>query len=206
MATNKFSKELYKTTTFWSEHFLNITIDFRAIWKGCKISYIDGYTRSIHYLLVHKALYTRSRLSYFIPGMSEFCKVCIGQRETIIHAFLQCTRAMDAWYKLEPIFLRITGENLNDNIKIFGVTKNFNKCLFWFSNVMVQIMQRSIWQTRKTYENSNIEHNLWKYFHRKVNVIVNRAFLFQGEHLLEQLRQYIPIRKINGYVLVDFGP
>ncbi len=94
---------------------------------------------------------------------------------------------MDAWQKLEPIFQRITGENLNDTVKIFGVTENFNKCLFWFSNVMVQLMQRSICQTR------NIEHNFWKYFRRKVNVIVNRAFLSQGENFLHELRQYIPL-------------
>ncbi|MCP4652732.1 MAG: zinc-binding domain-containing protein, partial [Candidatus Omnitrophica bacterium] len=118
MATNKYSRELVKTTSFWNEHFLNTIINFSAVWKGCKISYIDGYTRSIHYLLVHKALYTRSRLSHFVPGMSDFCKVCHAQRETIIHAFLECKRATDAWQKLEPIFLRITGENLNDIVRI----------------------------------------------------------------------------------------
>ncbi len=112
---------------------------------------------------------------------------------------------MDAWQKLEPIFLRITGENLNDIVRIFGVTENPDKFLLWFSNVMVQIMQRSIWQTRKTYENSNIEHNLWKYFCRKVNVIVNRAFSFQGDNLLEQLRHYLPTRKINGYLSINLG-
>ncbi len=66
MSTNKFSKELVKTTHFWNEQFLNTVINFRAVWKGCKIPYIDGYSRSIHYLLVHKALYTRSRLSHFL--------------------------------------------------------------------------------------------------------------------------------------------
>ncbi len=105
-------------------------------------------------------------------------------------------RALDAWQTLEPVFRRITGEDLNDTVKIFGLIGNFNKCLYWFSNVLVQIMQRSIWQTRKIYEKSNIEHNLWKYFRKKVNVIVNRAFLFQGDNFLEELCQYIPVRNI----------
>ncbi len=116
LATNKFGKELDMITTFWSQHFLHTPIEFGAVWKACKVSYVDGYTRSVHYLLLQKALYTRSRLSHFVLGMSDFCKVCIAQRETVIHVFLECQRAMDAWRTLEPIFLRITGENLNDNI------------------------------------------------------------------------------------------
>ncbi len=167
--------------------------------------YVDGYTRSVRYLLVQKALFTCSRLSHFVPGMSDICKVCIGQRQTVTHVCLECKRALHAWQTLEPVFQRIASKDLDDTVKIFRLTRNSNKCVYWFSIVLVQIMQRSIWQTQKTYENSNIEHNLWKYFHKKVNVIVNRAFLFQGDILLEELRQYIPVRNICGYLSVDFG-
>ncbi len=67
LVEEKYFRETGKIQFFWNEQ-LNKVVNFQQIWKVCKTTFVDGYTRDIHFLLVQKALGTRSRLSNFVPG------------------------------------------------------------------------------------------------------------------------------------------
>ncbi len=71
-------------------------------------------------------------------------------------------------------------------------------------NAQIQVMQRSIWQTRKIYENRCVEHNLWKYLRRKFSVLINRAYLFWGNAFLEEISEEFPAEVVNNAVHVHW--
>ncbi len=167
----------------------------------------NGYTRDIHYLLIQKALGTRSRLSNFVLGLSEFCKVCPGLRENIPHVFVDCKRAQDAWdrlERLEPIWQGIIGRHLEFSVKIFGETEMKDKYLSRLANVLVHVMQRTIWQTRKIYEEKGIQKDLWKYFKWKFSLILNRAYLFFGESFFrKEVSEVLPVHLVSNRMVCD---
>ncbi len=49
---------------YWLEQLNNPYINFVGTWKACKTAFVDGYTRSIHYQVIHKALGTRHKISH----------------------------------------------------------------------------------------------------------------------------------------------
>ncbi len=196
-------KGIRRLLSRWS--FLGTTfLLLKLLWKSQKISFIDGYTRNVHYSVVQKSLFTRNRLAKFVPGMSEFCKLCVFPRETIFHVFLDCTRSQEAWSKLAPFWVRMTGKPLSQQNKIFGVLYESNKYFYWLLNAQIQVMQRSIWQTRKIHENKGIEHNLWKYFRWKFSVLINRAYLFWGDAFLEEISEDFPVELVNNAVRIHW--
>ncbi len=52
--------------------------------------------------------------------------------------------------------------------KIFGEIEMKDKYLSWLANVLVQAMQRTIWQNRKIYGEKGVQNELWKYFKCKL--------------------------------------
>ncbi|MCP4649727.1 MAG: zinc-binding domain-containing protein, partial [PVC group bacterium] len=148
------------------------------VWKTTKIPLVDAYSRQVHYLVLQKALNTRSKLSNFVPGMSEFCKLCPGEREDLAHVLIECERARSAWEIIDPLWTRVMGIALSSENKFFGGLVVLGKQEYWFLNMIIQVMQCAIWESRRCYENKGIILDLKLYFKRKVNVILNRALLF----------------------------
>ncbi len=100
-----------------------------------------------------------------------------------MHAFIECKRAQDAWGRLEPTWQAITGKPFDYSGNIFGEIELKDKYLSWLANVMVQLMQRTIWQTRKVFEEKDTQKDVWSYFKWKLSLILNRTYLFWGRLL-----------------------
>ncbi len=52
--------------------------------------------------------------------MSEFCKLCPGERESLSHVFVECGRARSAWDIIDPIWETAMGIALSTENKFFG--------------------------------------------------------------------------------------
>ncbi|MCP4651515.1 MAG: zinc-binding domain-containing protein [PVC group bacterium] len=153
-------------------------------------------------MILQKALNTRSKLCNFVPGMSEFCKLCPGEREDLAHVLIECKREHRAWEIIDPIWTRVMGIALSTENKFFGGLAVLGKQEYWFLNMIIQVMQRSIWESRRRYENNGTIIDLKLYFKRKVNVLLNRALLFWGADNMDYLISFAPIGRRDNQVYI----
>ncbi len=72
----------------------------------------------------------------------------------------------------------------------------------WFRNVLIQLMEWSIWHIRNVYEEKGEERDLWSYFKRKLStIIVQRAHLLLGDDPIRvRLAAPLPVHFVDGFV------
>ncbi len=199
---SKFDRQTDRIKQYWFAYLQSPLLNFLKVWKTTKIPLVDAYSRQVHYLVLQKALNTRSKLSNFVPGMSEFCKLCPGEREDLAHVLIECERARSAWEIIDPLWTRVMGIALSSENKFFGGLVVLGKQEYWFLNMIIQVMQRAIWESRRRYENKGIILDLKLYFKRKVNVILNRALLFWGNDNMDYLISFAPIWRRDKHVYI----
>ncbi len=199
----KHRRERLKIETKWKEILNTNSLNFN--WQLSKVPYVDGYTRNIHFLVIHNRLQTLDRMSKFVADLKENCEVC-NVKEDNIHAILRCARARSAWAKLKPILESLMGEPLTKKIKIFGFEKKSKTEKNWVINVLVQVMQRSIWVTRNYFSRHKKELNIWPYFRNKVNLILTKTYHCKGETILKKWKKFkrkLPFQVQNGRILLN---
>jgi hypothetical protein len=155
------------------------TIDFPGYWRLNRTKYIDGCSRSIHYGLMYKALYTRSKLSHFTET-ERWCKLCsVGgeeKHEDVYHVFIECRRVKDFWIRIEQVLREVDPTLvLNNENKIFGIIGSRRNGTFMLMNMIIHVAQRVIWFARKDYEDRNVSVDLWSSLKQRLYILVSRA-------------------------------
>jgi hypothetical protein len=152
---------------YWKEKLGNDNIDFGAYWKLNTTRHVDGLARSIHYALLYKALYTRSRISNFadIDANCKFCSTVLGEdhREDCFHVFVKCQRVQEFWNRTGEFIQKLDpGAVMNDENKIFGFSKVKNKRTRMIVNMVLQSAQRTVWFARADFEEKDETVDLWE--------------------------------------------
>jgi hypothetical protein len=142
--------------------------------------YVDGFSRNIHYSIIHKFLYTRSKQSH-INDMDPHCKFCrsinVYVREDIFHCIIQCPRVQEFWAKLNELVWNIENKNITDTEKIFGfVTIPPNKTNDTVLNLLLQVGQKCIWQTRYSFEQKAENINVWEKFRKDLHTLIAKLY------------------------------
>ena len=151
----------------------------KLAWSFSKVRFVDGYSRHVHFLVTHNALFTRALESRMFDGVVEFCKYCFErnffEKEDVKHIFLECPRAVNFWEKIFPILNNILGNPyiFNHFKLIFGYT-TMNRKNSTLINMIIQVSQRCIWQARQRHEKDKV-NDMWDDFRLRLFICLNGA-------------------------------
>ena len=87
---------------FWATEMGVTGNEYTDAISRCKTKYVDGQTRTIHYLALQKGLCTNDIKHHFAPDVFEACLFCSiemdeAPRENWRHVLLECGRAREVW-------------------------------------------------------------------------------------------------------------
>lgn len=165
---------------YWNERLPPDTqADFQVRLKLSVTPYISGYTRNIHFAIIHRFLYTRSKQAYTNKNTIPFCKHCQTQnielREDVMHVIVHCERVSNFWLKIEKLLNKNESSvKLSVVDKVFGLLITQNKNEENVNNIIIQTAQRAIWQSRNAFEGKNVLINIWDLFKRFLFIILSK--------------------------------
>lgn len=147
--TNKNKNTMNQVIQYWDQVFQISSERFEQSFLLCKIPFVDGYTRTIHFKILHKALYTKIWEARDRRNVSVFCKKCPFILETVEHVIVYCAPAQILWGFLKELIFAIIGrQTLQEHEKIIGCFLTGNRESQNKINFVIQIAQRVLWQTR----------------------------------------------------------
>ena len=112
----------------WRSELAKPDFQLSIFWPNNFPKWTDNISKDVHYLFTYNALVTRHRISKWQTTISEYCKYCqkMGklERETNIHAILECRRVTDMWNKMS-VFVSKFNVIFDKEIKIFGLENRY---------------------------------------------------------------------------------
>jgi hypothetical protein len=194
---------------YWTENLdkpANTLVKLHALSNS---KYIPGSVKNTHYSIVHKFIHTRSKQAHISAQVDPFCKHCSANnaqhRETIMHCIVDCPRLFLFWNRFKNIVNRVDiSVTIGKVEQIFGIAHE-SKEIEVLLNLLLQIGQKSIWQTRWKLESKNKQVEVWAHFKKQL--------LFQMLNLFKMInrdtfnRHFITHRivKMSRYkIILDF--
>ena len=109
-------------------------INFKPIWKGCKLSFLDPSLKTFRFKLAHEILMLNDRLHRLGIVRSDNCTFCkhnnINIKETVEHFFLYCPEIITVWEFVKPILLKLCNHRLKidrESILLGTLPQNMSK-------------------------------------------------------------------------------
>ena len=189
MIEKKVGKATTAIETYWKYRLDTRNIDFSGYFRLNRTKYVDGYTRSIHYALFYRALYTNSKLSNF-TDVQPYCKHCLAlqelEQEDVYHVFIDCGRVEEFWPNVEKVLQKIDASfTLSNENKLFGLIGPRNSNKFLIANFIVQSAQRVIWTARKKYEDKELKIDLWDALQTRLYVLIKRLEICNNQRFVD---------------------
>jgi hypothetical protein len=138
---NTIKRRLHKNNDYPQRTIRNFTDTWNCINKCTN----DRKARDLCYLTAHESLPLASILAKRGINISDECKLCSKERETIRHLFIHCTEIRALKLKIEKNMNLLNGKSLGEEEIIYheGRIKMKKK-----ENIIVSAFKQSIWQTR----------------------------------------------------------
>ena len=155
--TGQYGNKILKEISHKWERDLIIDLEIDDVKQSIKL--LKKITRNIYlwdiqYKVWHERVATNTRLCHMGIKESEACAYC-QQRETNVHAFVQCDRAQQFWREVTTFSLRIGYQNfrLEQKVLIFGDTE-----MDLFFNMVIIIGKKVIYQNRDNRNPYSMRH------------------------------------------------
>lgn len=189
LVDKKFLPFMEKIKSNWRQLFNKDDINFNHHFALNFPKQLDAFTKDVHYNIVQNCLFTRSRLSHFRnKKVDQYCQFCSikGEKflETGYHIFVQCCRVQVFWEQINKLLkMNDPTFNLKMEERILGkyyADKNPNRT---FSNIVLQIAQKTIWITRNALENGN-DIDIFESFKLsfQTNALRSKRFMTKENH------------------------
>jgi hypothetical protein len=157
---------------YWTDHLNIQQVDFSKFHKLSNSKFVFGSVKNLHYSIVHRFLHTRSRQSHMFVDSDAFCKHCrsngLLHQENIMHCIVDCPRIGNFWHEFKKLASRLDNNITMQRVdKIFGMLHPIKEIEVVF-NLLLQIGQKSIWQTRWKLEQKDKNVDTWSNFRKQL--------------------------------------
>ncbi|MEM7087922.1 MAG: hypothetical protein AAF489_17200 [Bacteroidota bacterium] len=168
-------------------------------------NFCDGYTKNLHYLLLHHSLETKEKSHHYVPGTDMYCAYCMlkynyQRKEDEYHVFFMCDNPMLMWNYIKPMLRRLGLGRLDMATKILGINTGPNRNLI---NLLIFLAQRCIWQTKKENERQRFHLPITQHFQRKLYMILNRQKSLRGNFTFS--KQFCNLARIENNIIYING-
>ena len=141
--------------TAWNNIIQN-DLNWKAIFKAQSKSMQDRKRRDFHWKVLHRAIYTESRLHKM--GKSDgLCKICSLEAETTCHLLFECVNANSMWHNLSRKIQNncncIYDFNLED--VIFGIQGVHENNFKTFVDFIILEAKWQLWKNRNNVKYGN---------------------------------------------------
>jgi hypothetical protein len=173
--TTKLVYNIFKTLDFdkicdlkyWTDNLKTPVNKFVPLLKLINSKFIPGSVKNTHFSIIHRFLHTNSRANHMLNADPN-CKYCFlagnQHRENIKHCIIDCPRLTPFWAEFSALVNRLDNNiTLDDVDKIFGRLHN-DRTMETVLNLLIQIAQKTIWQTRWKLESKNKHVDVWSHF------------------------------------------
>ena len=164
LISEKYGQFTNRAENYWIEFYPSF--DWKPIWRVSLLKFSDGFSKNIHFYMLHNAHNTKRKLSHFSPH-PPYCALCssrgIDTDETTKHAFLDCFRAQELYNSLLPFWRNLGFSNVSEENKIFGFC-SLNTDVDKIANLSILAAHRAIWQNRNFFDRNNVERDVFEFF------------------------------------------
>jgi hypothetical protein len=173
-----------KPMNFWGDQFGNV--NWISTWQIARTKFSDGFSRNVHYQLLHNAHWTNEKLSKF-QRIENTCRTCdlttnVKHVETVKHTFVTCPTATRVYDFLAIYFRRIGVDKYDQKNLIFGITLQDKRKTDLF-NFLVILSHRCIWQIRNKVKKFGRILHVENFFLKILKTSVEKLYLSFDKHV-----------------------